>query len=147
MAGSIGNKPANGDIRLNLTALVDVTILLLTFFMVVNQFASAERIEMEVPQPHGSLAQDRRVPEPVVINVLDRGRGQAPAYGIGPLPVASLSELSRELATARRHNPRLEVVLRADRRIEYRYVREVMELLGDHEISRFHVVAEVEQGP
>jgi biopolymer transport protein ExbD len=138
---------SNGDIRLNLTALVDVTVLLLTFFMVVNQFASAERVEMEVPRPDGSLARDRRVDEPAVINILDRGPGQPPGYQIGPIRVDSLAELSRELAAAKRHAPQLEVVLRADKRLSYRQVREVMELLGEQEISRFHVVAEVGSQP
>lgn len=136
-----------GDIRLNLTALVDVTVLLLTFFMVVNQFASAERIEMQIPRPDGSLAQDKRVAEPAVINILDRGPGQPPGYQIGPIRVDSLSELSRQLAEAKRHAPQLEVVLRADKRLSYRQVREVMELLGEHEISRFRMVAEVGSQP
>ena len=132
-----------GDIRLNLTALVDVTVLLLTFFMVVNQFASAERVEMKLPQPDHSQARDRRVAEPVVINLLEQGPGQDPAYQIGPLRVGSLAELSRQLAAAKRHAPQVEVVLRADKRLGYGRVREVMELLGEQQISRFHVVAEI----
>ncbi len=136
-----------GEIRLNLTALVDVTVLLLTFFMVVNQFASAERIEMELPRPDQSLARDRRVPEPVVVNILDQGAGRPPGYQIGPLRVGSIADLSRELAAAKRHTPQLEVILRADRRLNYRQVRDVMELLGEHAISRFHLVAEVGGAP
>ncbi|MGB9623945.1 MAG: ExbD/TolR family protein [Phycisphaerae bacterium] len=138
---------SHADIRLNLTALVDVTVLLLTFFMVVNQFASAERVEMEIPRPDDSLARDKRVAEPIVINLLDRGPDRPPGYRIGPLGVESLAELSRQLAAARRHTPQLEVVLRADKRLSYQRVREVMELLGEHEVSRFHVVAEVGSQP
>jgi len=138
---------AHGDIRLNLTALVDVTVLLLTFFMVGNQFASAERVEMEIPRPDDSLARDKRVTEPAVINILDRGPDRPPGYQIGPIRVDSLAELSHQLAAARRHTSQLEVILRADRRLSYQRVREVMELLGEHEISRFHVVAEVGSQP
>ena len=122
-------------------------MLLLTFFMVVNQFASAERVEMEVPRPDQSLARDKRVAEPAVINILDRGPNQPPGYQFGPIRVDSLSELARQLADAKRHSPQLEVILRADKRLSYRQVRDVMELLGEHEISRFHVVAEVGTQP
>ncbi len=147
MAIRNGTTRSAGDIRLNLTALVDVTVLLLTFFMVVNQFASAERVEMQLPQPQHSLAADKRVAEPVVINILDRGKDQPPGYQIGPIPVGSIAELSKRLAAEKRQTPQLEVVLRADRRLNYGRVREVMELLGEHAISRFHVVAEVESQP
>ena len=132
-----------GDIRLNLTALVDVTMLLLTFFMVVNQFASAERVKMEIPTPDESLAQDKRIAESLVINILDRGANQPPGYQIGPIRVDSIAELSRQLAGAKRRTPQLEVVLRADKRLSYRQVRDVMELLGEHEIPRFQMVAKV----
>jgi biopolymer transport protein ExbD len=135
------------EIRLNLTALVDVTVLLLTFFMVVNQFASAERVEMAVPQPRESVARDRRIADPVVINIIDRGEDQPPGYQIGPLGVKSLAELSQRLAVEKRNTPQLEVVLRADRRLSYARVREVMELLGEHAIAKFHVVAEVASQP
>ena len=43
---------SHAEIRLNLTALVDVTVLLLTFFMVVNQFASAERVDISSLSAH-----------------------------------------------------------------------------------------------
>lgn len=135
------------DIRLNLTALVDATVLLLTFFMMVNSFASAERVEMEVPRPDASLARDRRVPEPVVVNVLYRGPDEPPGYQLGPLQIDLLSELAARLAVTKRHMPQLEVILRADRRLRYEEVREVMELLGDQGISRLHIVAEVESDP
>jgi biopolymer transport protein ExbD len=129
-------------LRLNLTALVDVTILVLTFFMVVNQFASAERIEtVEVPQPQQSVARDKRIAEAVVINLLDRGPGQPAGLQIGPIAVASVDELASRLKAARKSSPGIEVILRADRRLPYREVREVMTLLGEQEISRFHVVA------
>jgi len=134
------------EIRLNLTALVDVTVLLLTFFMVVNQFASAERVEMPIPRPRESMARDRRIAEPVVINIIHRGPDAAPAYQIGPLAVGSLADLSQRLAVEKRNTPQIEVVLRADRRLDYARVREVMELLGEHAISKFHVVAEVASG-
>lgn len=136
-----------GELRLNLTALVDVTILVLTFFMVVNQFASAERIEMEVPQPNNSLARDKRIADNVVINIIEQGESKPASYQIGPIPVDTITQLADRLRAEKRSQPNLEVILRADRRLPYRQVREVMELLGELEISRFHIVAREEIQP
>ena len=35
----------------NMTPLIDVTFLLLTFFMLASHFASAEKVEFSLPRP------------------------------------------------------------------------------------------------
>jgi biopolymer transport protein ExbD len=102
---------------------------------------------MEVPKPAESVARDRRLPENVVINVLYRGPDAPATYQFGAIPVDTLEALSARLAAARRLAPHMEVVLRADRRLPYEDVRAVMQLLGEHEISHFQLVAEVESLP
>lgn len=131
------------DLRLNLTAMVDVTMLILTFFMVANQFASAERVEMEVPRPYDSLAQDRPLDARLTINVLYAAPDAPPVYQFGALSVGSLPELSQQLADAVRRSAHLEVIVRADRRLPYRHVRDVLALLADYGVAKFHLVAEV----
>lgn len=134
----------------NMTAMVDVVFLLIIFFMLVSQFASAEHVPMELPKPERSQAVKTKLSDRVVINCL-LAVPSAPAtggvaYSIGPLRVSSLDELSARLAAAKAANPNLQVVIRADRRLPYRTVHAVMEVVAEHRIEVMNLVAHVGEG-
>lgn len=130
--------------RMNMTPMIDVTFLLLTFFMLASHFASAERIEMELPQPDDSQAVDQRFAEKIIINMVHRGDDREPALTYGALPVGSMLELADRLAALARVNPKVQVILRADRRLSYGDVRQMMELIAAQNLTRLQVVAEMD---
>jgi biopolymer transport protein ExbD len=134
-------------IRFNMTPMIDVVFLLVIFFMLVSQFSSAEHVEIEVPDPYDSQATEVTIPEKVIINVQYMGEDLPPAFLIGSLNLDSLDELSRRLQRQHKESPDLEVVLRADKRVPYRYVRQAMQVIAANRIEIFHIVAKPENAP
>lgn len=128
--------------QFNMTPLIDVTFLLLTYFMLASHYASAEKPDMKVPQPDQSQAVDRKLDEKLIVNVLHRP-GQEPALTFGPIEVNSLDDLGDRLAQLSQRNAQVQIVLRADRRIPYGYVRRVMEMVAERKLANLQIVAEL----
>ncbi len=128
---------------INMTPMIDVTFLLLTFFMLASHFASAEKIPVPLPRPDHNQAVDRRFPDKVIINLVeDKGRTD-PRIWLGPVPLDSAAELAERLNELGRVNPNVEVILRADRSLAYGVVREVMELISAARLTRVQVVVDL----
>jgi biopolymer transport protein ExbD len=125
-----------------MTPLIDVTFLLLTYFMLASHYASAEKPDLEVPQPDRSQAADRKFDEKIIVNVLHEPGG-APTLMYGPIPMASIDELDGKLGELAQRNPQVQVMLRADKRIPYGYVRRIMQLLADRKLSHLQIVADL----
>ena len=56
-----------------------------------------------------------------------------------------LAKLARRLVAMKAANPALQVVLRADRRIEYSRVRAVMRVIAESQVDILNVVAHVSE--
>ena len=140
----IRNRPAPG---FNMTPMIDVVFLLIIFFMLVGRFISAENVPLQLPKPEKSQAVKTELTDRSVINCL-LARPASPAtspvvYSVGPTRVASLDELSARLGAVKAANPNLQVVIRADRRLPYRAVHAVMEVVAEHRIQVMNLVAHV----
>jgi len=134
------------SIAFNMTPMIDVVFLLIVFFMLVSAFASAENVPMHLPDPQRSRARNVDLANRLVINCFPIDPA-APAsgvlYRVGPNRPQSLAEISAALLAARDTIPDLQVVIRADRRLPYTDVREVMKLVADHGIENMNIVAHV----
>ncbi len=137
------------SIAFNMTPMIDVVFLLIVFFMLVSAFASAENVPMHLPDPRRSQARNVELANRLVINCFPVDQA-APANGVqyrlGPNRPQSLGEISDALLAARETGADLQVVIRADRRLPYADVREVMKLLADHGIANMNIVAHVGSG-
>ena len=124
--------------------------MLIIFFMLVSTFASAENLELDLPDPDKSRAARVKLTDRVVINCLPANRmnpaGGRTVYSVGPLRVRTLGELSARLAAAKAATPNLQVVLRADRRLPYATVRQVMEVIARNRIEVMNIVAHAREG-
>ena len=140
-------RPHNPPLRFNMTPMIDVVFLLVIFFMLVSQFSSAEHVDIEVPDPHQSQAAKAAIPEKVIINLQHVDEDLPPAYLLGSLHVDDLDELARRLGRQKEQAPDLEVVLRADKRVPYEYVRQAMQIIAANRIEVFHIVAKPEGAP
>jgi len=123
--------------------MIDITFLLLTFFTLSSHFASAEKVELDLPRPDHSQAEDRRFPDKIIINLLYGGPGLPATLRLGAFDLPSTAELADHLVPLARHNPRTQVILRADRRLAFGQVRQVMETISAAGLSRLQVVAEL----
>jgi len=139
----------SSSISFNAVPMVDVIFMLTIFFMLVSRFSSAEQIPMELPKPEHSQASVAKIPERVIINcrvnsLLPTESVQA-VYSVGPNKPESLDVVARRLAAMRQRSPNMKVIVRADRRLPYAEVREVMRMLADNHIDMLNVVAHVDE--
>jgi len=127
--------------------MIDVVFLLIIFFVLISTFASAERLPMKLPDPDASQAQDVKLTDRVIINVQltnpDDPQHSDVVYNFGPFRVDSLADVSARLALHARLVPDLKIVIRADRRVRYGVVREVMEIVAENGVEKMNVAAYV----
>jgi biopolymer transport protein ExbD len=122
---------------INMTPMIDVTFLLLIFFMTVNQVSQTQREKLALPKLSGSEDQSQ---QSLVVNVEENGQIVVQASYV------SLAELvgivSAELAKVNDDPTRLTVLLRADRRGTSRTVNEIITALVKLNVNRVRVAVE-----
>jgi biopolymer transport protein ExbD len=147
-------KPNRQAVRIDMTPLVDVAFLLLTFFMLTTQFKPTEEVTIILPSSHS----DNKLPESDVmtVNVAEDGRIflgvdsqhlRKRLFGSDNELKASVqidkSQLANYLVQARTMNPRLRTVIKGDRNAEYGVVEDVMDILQRTQITRFNLVTDL----
>ena len=118
----------------NMTPLIDMVFLLITFFMLVCNFMAAENFPVDVPDRIASARPEEERPgqTPVVTVMLDEGGGASYAVGstvLSPLQgpamsraiAAAIDEQLGSLSTERR-----TVTLRCDRAVPFRYAKHAL---------------------
>ena len=147
-------KPNRQNVRIDMTPLVDVAFLLLTFFMLTTQFKPTEEVTIILPSSHSEY----KLPESDVmtVNVAEDGRIflgvdsqhlRKRLFGSENELKASVqidkSQLANYLVQARTMNPRLRTVIKGDRNAEYGVVEDVMDILQRTQITRFNLVTDL----
>jgi biopolymer transport protein ExbD len=147
-------KPNRQNVRIDMTPLVDVAFLLLTFFMLTTVFKPTEEVTIVLPASHS----DFKLPETDVMTVniaedgrlflgLDSQHLRKRLFGAENELKASMqvdkSQLGNYLVQARTINPRLRTVIKGDRNAEYGVVEDVMDILQKTQITRFNLVTDL----
>lgn len=144
-------------IRLDMTPMVDIAFLLLTFFMLTTQFRPPAEVEVMLPDSHSEI----KLPESDVLTITIAKEGDL-YLGVDSqflrknlfgeefmlktdVPVA-MEALAQKLLQARIANPRLRAVLKSDRDTEYGVVMQVMDILQKVNLTRFNLVTNLERG-
>jgi biopolymer transport protein ExbD len=118
--------------RLQMTPLIDVVFLLITFFMVVTEIARQDQIEgLELPDAE-SAVRDEKIKR-LTICVLRDG-----AYLVGGQR-RSLEEVRDILIIHARLSRDVPVLIKADRRARYKYVRDLMKICVDRNIRIWRI--------
>ncbi len=124
-------KLQRAPIAANLTPMIDVTFLLIVFFVLVYQIVEVDNVEMELPRPQTPASELPGEQQRIVINVVPAPDGGARAYRMGgrtfSADTGGIAALSTSLAAMYRDNPALGVNLRADRATHYRWVEPVFQ--------------------
>jgi biopolymer transport protein ExbD len=122
--------------RIEIIPLIDVTFLLLVFFIYLSLFMTLERgIPLLLPQAVTSLPQRS---QNIEVSVDQRGFVYVEKERVGLL---RLGERVRELMQARRAQG---VSLRGDRRVTYQRLMEVLDELREAGVEKVTLVAEEE---
>lgn len=142
-------------IRIDMTPMVDVAFLLLTFFMLTTQFKPPEEVDVILPESNSVI----KLPESDVITLTISDKGEiymgvdsqylrASLFGdenrLRMAVQVDLPTLSNKLIEARTRNPKLRTVLKCDKEAEYGVVMDVMDTLLKTNISRFNLVTNLE---
>ncbi|HLA63044.1 MAG TPA: biopolymer transporter ExbD [Rhodothermales bacterium] len=135
------SKPKRTGLRLDMTAMVDVAFLLLTFFMLTTQFKPPEAVEIDLPSSHAEV----KVPgsDLLTITIAPDGRlfiAENTERQVSVQP----DQLRDALVEMRSANPNLRMVIRADQVANYGVVEDVMKALTEARITRFSLVTDLE---
>ncbi len=142
-------------IRIDMTPLVDVAFLLLTFFMLTTTFKPPEDVEVVIPTSHSEIKLPENNTMLVYIDktgaifmgfdsqtTMEKMFGTAFKYKqASPVKKEMLAET---LMKARISNPKLRTIVKADAVVEYGVIEEVMDILDKVKITRFNMVTNFE---
>ncbi|MBP8975693.1 MAG: biopolymer transporter ExbD [Bacteroidetes bacterium] len=151
------HKKGRVSVHIDMTPMVDVVMLLLTFFMMTTQFRPPEEVAVEVPASH-SMA---KVPEGKVITIYVNKEGNIYMGVDSQVIMARIfgeeNRLKREievtketlpnlLIQARIANPGLFTVIKGDKHAPYGPMEDVMSILQKVNITRFNLVTDLDKG-
>lgn len=136
----------------SLTPLVDVTFLLIVFFVVVAHISSNERIPMPLAQvEHAETAPDK-LQKRLVINVIPeqqrRSMGGDYLVGVNTFTASSndLARLQDTLALRQASQPGVSAVVRAARTEPYEMVHPILEACRNAGMTDVRLVTEDRDG-
>ena len=150
------SKAKRVGFTLDMTPMVDVGFLLLTFFMLTTSFKPTDVAEIILPESHSAF----KLPDANVMTVtvdkdgniflgVDSQNLRAALFGVQNALKAGvlvqLTELPQLLREARIRNPKLRTVIKADKESLYSVIQGVMEVLQKENITRFNLVTNMER--
>jgi biopolymer transport protein ExbD len=144
------------SIKIDMTPMVDVAFLLLTFFMLTTQFKAPEDVQIILPSSHSAIKLPER--DVMIITVekdgkihlgVDAQSLRMKLFGPGGAKAASVlvdkKDLANLLMQARQLNPRLRTVVKGDKEAPYGPIEDIMNILQETLITRFNLVTELER--
>ena len=141
----------HAPVQANLTPLIDVTFLLIVFFVLVAQINNSQIVdEISLPEPQQSVSEEPEQDDEsrIIINAIpaDDDPTRVAAYRLGsrdyPADGAGLAQLARELQKAKQDRNNLIVDLRADRAAPYGMVHPAMHAAASVGIARVNLIVQ-----
>lgn len=127
------HKRGFAEVQGNLTPMIDMTFLLIVFFVLVSRIVDREAAEMNLPQPSHSVAEKPGDERRVIVNVLPAG-DRIGGYRVGgaefPPTSAGRAAMTAHLAALYRRQPGMDVNVRADRAAAYEHVEPVLQAVS-----------------
>ncbi|HUN64805.1 MAG TPA: biopolymer transporter ExbD [Bacteroidota bacterium] len=149
-------KKTRVNIRIDMTPMVDVAFLLLTFFMLTTQFRPPEEVQITLPSSHSAF----KLPESNVMLItlskdgrlflgFDSPKMMAKIFGEENKNRIGVEVLTKDLGNllvqARIANPRLYTVVKGDKDAEYGLSEDVMNILQKTNITRFNLITDLKK--
>lgn len=132
---------------MNLTPMIDMTFLLIVFFILTSQISNVEVAEeINLPAPHDAVSvepdEDHRVVINLIPDAVDRARIASMRLGFRTLAfdTSGRTALRDELLAAVAADPTLKVDIRADRQAAYSEVYPILRLASASGARRVDLV-------
>jgi biopolymer transport protein ExbD len=151
------HKKKRVGIRIDMTPMVDVALLLLTFFMMTTQFKPPEDVEVIIPTSHSEF----KLPESHIMMVYVNKEGKiylgVDKQGLMERLFGAQNKYKRAvevdknllgniLIQARINDPMLRTVVKGDKDAPYGPMEDVMDVLVKAKITRFNLVTDLDKG-
>jgi len=142
--------------KIDMTPMVDVAMLLLTFFMMTTVFRPDEATAIDLPSSHAPF----KMPETdvMIVTVNKEGRTflgvdaqglRAQLFGEANKLRAAVEvdrkQLHDLLIQARISNPKLRTLVKADKDAPFGPVEDILDILRQVKITRFNLVTEMDK--
>lgn len=149
-------KTARIGVKMDMTPMVDVAFLLLTFFMLTTQFRPPEEVQIILPSSHSAF----KLPESDVMMItiskdgrlflgFDSPKLSGKIFGeenrLRSEIEVTTKELPDMLIRARIANPKLRTVVKGDTDAEYGLAEDVMDILQKTNITRFNLITDLKK--
>ena len=149
-------KKGRVGVRMDMTPMVDVAFLLLTFFMLTTQFKPQEDVQVILPSSTSAF----KLPESDVMMITVNKEGKlylgvdspslrAKLFGESARAKAEVeidkAALGNLLITARINNPKLRTVIKGDKNAPYGPIEDVLNVLQKAQITRFNLITDLER--
>jgi biopolymer transport protein ExbD len=120
MSMSQSSKGQEGDI--NITPMIDILLVLIIIFMVLQARSAGERVEIPQPGPPQVATPEKNI----VVHLIDQGFGLRPKVKINQDEVA-WEDLEARLVIALLHRPDRVAFVKGDPELEFEFVAQVVE--------------------
>jgi biopolymer transport protein ExbD len=137
------SRKGREDPEINLIPLIDVSLLLVIFFMLSSTFMQEGRLKIELPQSSMTPASKQKV-DPIVVTVTQSGSYRVNDRELINSSPDTLRAAILEVAGADRDKP---VTVRADGRATHQSVVSAMDVLGKLGFVRLNIATVEESKP
>jgi biopolymer transport protein ExbD len=144
-------KKGRVPVKIDMTPMVDVAFLLLTFFMLTTQFKPPEELDIMLPDSHSEIklqesnvmtilvSKDGRIflgfdSQYMMENIFGQDQKMKTSVEV------NLQNLPDLLIKARIANPQLRTVVKGDADSDYGVMSDIMDILQKTKITRFAMV-------
>ena len=133
----------------NMTPMIDVTFLLIVFFVVVSQIVDRDVIPLDLPAPEHAKAMVSVAESKMVVNIVPHTDGSVAGIVVGQYTIDTneMEKLST-IVSEGLSTGTSEIHLRADRATEYQYIHRVIEAIrtagGSTSTPRLQLVVDTE---
>ncbi len=123
-------REPTSSLHANMTPMIDVTFLLIVFFVLVSQIVDQDIVPMDLPHPYESQASISEETDHLTINLVPMTNGTVAGIVIAGRTIANdaMSELTA-IVEAQLNDGVSEIHLRADSGTQYVYIYEVIETI------------------
>ena len=143
-------------IVLDMTPMVDITILLLIFYMTTTSFKPPEAKQVTLPQSHSQI----ELPDKDIINITVSKRdsifvdfmqkeevvidGQKLLTTVRKVKECDIYDVANAINWARAKNRKALIVIKADRGASYGVMDKIMESMRENALTRFLIITDNE---
>ncbi len=138
----ISTKQRIKTTELNMTPMIDVVFLLITFFMVVTEITRQDDIaDLELPDIASAIPDDNPDPERLILSILRDGRVYVSGRHYDLSNPKDATEIKNMLWTEARLTRTATgaanrvVLVRADRRTKFKHIRQLMMMCVDPDVG------------